>query len=308
MFRFRMIAWGLWALCVLSCNRLPPPPAPIPDTQPVEMPGIPNLHRVDDRLWSGSTPEGEAGFQTLRDLKVTTIVSVDGAKPDLELARKYGLNYIHIPVGYDGISRVQFLRLARAAETPGFIFVHCHHGKHRGPTAAVLLQRFRNANWTEEQSLAFMELAGTDRRYEGLFAAVKNFRPPTAEEMMRVPLKLPDAVDVGGLTAIMVEVDYAWSRLKSIRGVGTHWSELQSSIDDPFWAVSLNEHYREAGRHLDKNPNAKEMRAAILEAENDAKELEVAIRDKNVAAANRAFHRSANHCINCHRHFRDQAK
>ena len=62
---------------------------PIPGTE------LHNAHRVTEKVLSGAAPEGEAAFRKLRDLGVKTIISVDGAKPDVELARRYGLRYVH---------------------------------------------------------------------------------------------------------------------------------------------------------------------------------------------------------------------
>lgn len=80
----------------------------------LEAPGLHNVYRLDEKLLSGSSPEGELGFRSLQDLGVRTVLSVDGARPDVELARKYGLRYVHLPIGYDGITREQALRLSRA--------------------------------------------------------------------------------------------------------------------------------------------------------------------------------------------------
>src|SRR5947209_1446199 len=87
-----------------------------PDAEParVEAPGLNNVYRLTDQLFSGSSPEGDEGFRSLRKLGVKTVLSVDGAKPDVARAHAYGLRYVHLPVGYDGISREQALRIARA--------------------------------------------------------------------------------------------------------------------------------------------------------------------------------------------------
>ena len=94
---------------------------------------------MTERLYSGSEPHGEEGIASLKELGVKTIVSVDGAKPAVETARKYGMRYVHIPIGYDGVPEEagqSLARLMREAETP--IYVHCHHGKHRGPAAVAV--------------------------------------------------------------------------------------------------------------------------------------------------------------------------
>src|SRR5258706_10041968 len=64
---------------------------------------LPNALQVHPQVISGGQPEGEAGFVELKGLGIKTIISVDGAKPDVEMAKKYGLRYVHLPHGYDGI-------------------------------------------------------------------------------------------------------------------------------------------------------------------------------------------------------------
>src|SRR5438094_677830 len=81
-----------------------------------------------------SSPDGDEGFHSLQQLGIKTIVSVDGARPEVDLARKYGLRYVHLPIGYDAVPREQALRIARAIrDLPGPVYIHCHHGRHRGP-------------------------------------------------------------------------------------------------------------------------------------------------------------------------------
>jgi len=72
---------------------------PVPD----KVAGIHNLHLAMPGLWSGSGPEGDAGFASLKKLGVKTVISVDGAKPDIERARRYGMRYVHLPIGYAGV-------------------------------------------------------------------------------------------------------------------------------------------------------------------------------------------------------------
>src|SRR5437763_9329790 len=81
------------------------------DTAKVDAPGMHNVYRLTDQLYSGSYPEGEEGFRTLQKLGVKTILSVDGDRPEVALAKKYGMPYVHIPVGYAGISGAQSLSI-----------------------------------------------------------------------------------------------------------------------------------------------------------------------------------------------------
>ncbi|MFG0258896.1 MAG: hypothetical protein ACF8LK_00975, partial [Phycisphaerales bacterium JB041] len=133
-------------------------------------PGIHNLFAVAPGVFSGSGPEGAAAFDSLRAMGVRTVISVDGARPELELAHERGMRYVHIPIGYDGMEPEQEVALARALrDMPGPVYVHCHHGKHRGPTAAAVgllgLGRMSGA-----EAEAFMHAAGTSESYPGLWA------------------------------------------------------------------------------------------------------------------------------------------
>ncbi|HEX5033790.1 MAG TPA: hypothetical protein VFW62_04865, partial [bacterium] len=75
---------------------------------------LPNVVRVHSKVISGGLPEGDAGFKELQDLGVKTVISVDGARPDVDLAKKYGLRYVHLPHGYDGIPQSRLEELAKA--------------------------------------------------------------------------------------------------------------------------------------------------------------------------------------------------
>src|SRR4051794_9961460 len=56
--------------------------------QRLHLKGIENLYRLEPRLYSGGQPEGDDGFSALRALGIRTIITVDGARPDLEAARR----------------------------------------------------------------------------------------------------------------------------------------------------------------------------------------------------------------------------
>src|SRR3984893_602801 len=86
----------------------------------VESPGLHNVFRLTDKLYSGSSREGREGFASLVQLGIQTVISVDGARPDVETAHKFGLRYVHLPIGYDGVPPEQGLRIAKAVrDLPG---------------------------------------------------------------------------------------------------------------------------------------------------------------------------------------------
>jgi len=110
------------------------------DERPLDLPGLHNIVAFHADVWSGSVPEGDAGFDALKSRGVRTILSVDGALPDLDRARARGMRYVHLPIGYDGFDDARKVELARAVrDLPRPIYIHCHHGKHRsaGASAAI---------------------------------------------------------------------------------------------------------------------------------------------------------------------------
>src|SRR5688572_27925661 len=62
-----------------------------------------NAGLLHERVISGAQPD-DAAFAALRELGVVTIISVDGAKPFLELARRYCMRCVYLSHGYDRIS------------------------------------------------------------------------------------------------------------------------------------------------------------------------------------------------------------
>jgi hypothetical protein len=57
-----------------------------------ETPGLHNVLLVGRGIYSGSEPHGKEGFETLKLLGIKTVVSVDGARPNLEAAKQAGVN------------------------------------------------------------------------------------------------------------------------------------------------------------------------------------------------------------------------
>ncbi|HZW11399.1 MAG TPA: sulfur transferase domain-containing protein, partial [Phycisphaerales bacterium] len=162
-------------------------------------PGLHNVFAVSKGVFSGSGPESEEAFASLAAMGVQTVVSVDGARPEIELAHAHGMRYVHVPIGYDGMGPEQVLGVAKAIESmPGPVYVHCHHGKHRGPTAAavalVALGRMTNA-----QAAQFMKEAGTGQSYPGLWLCAREQRVYSEAEMALAPAELPEVRVVSGL-------------------------------------------------------------------------------------------------------------
>ncbi|MCA9003240.1 MAG: hypothetical protein KDB61_15055, partial [Planctomycetes bacterium] len=105
--------------------------------QPTEFPGLHNVFHLSENIVSGGEPHGREALETIAKMGVKTILSVDGKIPDAATAAELGMRYVHIPIQYSGIDENEWLEIAKTfREVEGPFYVHCFHGKHRGPAAA----------------------------------------------------------------------------------------------------------------------------------------------------------------------------
>src|SRR6478736_2711442 len=75
---------GIWGLGILSVRCDDAKGAPLATR--LEVNTLEQVFKVDGDLYSGSSPTDDAAFQALAKLGVKTLISVDGAKPSVELA------------------------------------------------------------------------------------------------------------------------------------------------------------------------------------------------------------------------------
>jgi protein tyrosine phosphatase (PTP) superfamily phosphohydrolase (DUF442 family) len=287
---------------------------PPEDPERIEAAGVENLYRLGPGLYSGAQPEGEAGFSALKRLGVRTIISVDGATPDVDAARRQGIRYVHLPVGYDGIPPEQAVRLVKAVrDLPGPAFIHCHHGKHRGPAAAAL-GGVAAQGWTREQARSWLEKAGTSPAYRGLFASVDRFVPPSDADLARLTeADLPERAEVPDLVEAMVRIDAHWDHLQAVQKAGFRPPRDAPDLDPPHEALMLAEQFRELLRQDATRARGGDFLRAMDEAREAATDLEATLRtlgpaptEAATARVESAFKRSARSCTSCHARYRDR--
>lgn len=266
-----------------------------------------NFFRVSPRLLSGSQPEGEAAFEELARLGVKTIVSVDGARPDIEAARRHGLRYVHLPFGYGGIPTNRVSELAQAAASlPTPIYVHCHHGKHRGP-AAVAVMCLAQEGWTPARAESWLRQAGTSPDYGGLYATIQGFTMPTPSEMAGVKA-LPETAPPSTVVAAMVEMDAHLEHLKMAQKSGWKSPPNHPDITPAQEAVLLWEQLRELGRHEDtanRPPAYLEKLKASEEAVSQFRSLLKESSGSDPRSKDAAFGSLQQSCSTCHKAFRN---
>jgi protein tyrosine phosphatase (PTP) superfamily phosphohydrolase (DUF442 family) len=274
--------------------------------QPLAIPGVHNPFRVTERIYSGSQPEADEAFAALAKLGIKTIVSVDGSKPDVEAARRHGLRYVHLPYGYDGIPTNRIAELAKlTAELSGPFFVHCHHGKHRGP-AAVAIMCEASAGWTTNRAVDWLREAGTSADYPGLYRAAQEFRSPSKEQLAAVK-ELPESARTSSLVEAMVAIDAHFEHLKLSQKAGWKTPTGHADISPAHEATMLWEQLKEMARTEDTAKRPGDYRTTLADVEQNAEMLRQVLRQPAISSATDvAFKQIGQACAACHRKYRNE--
>jgi hypothetical protein len=192
-----------------------PSPAVLPGAV-VELSGLENVALLAPGIISGGEPVGHEGYASLRGLGVRTVVSVDAVPPPADLARSMGIRVVHLPIGYDGVPSDVAVAMAKVlAEAEGPVYVHCHHGKHRGP-AALVAGAVCAGIVDHAEADAFMTLTGTSKSYAGLWSDVASTEALDPLELAAAEVDLPERADVGGYAGAMSLVSRANDRVKLV--------------------------------------------------------------------------------------------
>ncbi len=126
----------------------------------IELPGVPNLHKVSENLYRGAQPTAE-GMKQLEKLGVKTIVNLRSSRSDREEIEDTALTYEHISMTTwdpDTEDIIRFLQIATdTGRTP--VFVHCKHGADRTGTVSAIY-RIAVEGWTKDQAIEEMTKGG----------------------------------------------------------------------------------------------------------------------------------------------------
>jgi protein tyrosine phosphatase (PTP) superfamily phosphohydrolase (DUF442 family) len=280
---------------------------PAPAFPSVETRDLHNAYRLSGTLVSGAAPENEQAFKDLQALGVKTIISVDGAKPDADTARRYGMRYVHLPIGYDGVEAEEGKPIAKAlTELPGPVYVHCHHGKHRS-AAAVAVACVMNGTLNPEQAESVLQTFGTGENYLGLWRDAREAKPLDAKELEAVKVDYVERAAIPELAERMVAVDKHWEHLKSLQQ--NEWKPLAGhpDLDPAHEALQLEEHLRESARTDDTAKRPDDYRKVLSSAESSAAKLreELAAKPLDSKSASAAAKELGASCTACHKAHRD---
>jgi len=287
------------------------PPEQITHESGKDLGPLHNVMRVTPRMYSGNSPESDAAFAELEALGVKTIISVDGAKPMVDRAAAYGIRYVHIPVGYDGIDAQKQILLAKAyRDLEGPVFIHCHHGKHRGPAAAASAAVIVG-DMTTAEGIEFMKRAKTAPSYTGLYECVSSISPEFESFLDTAPPadQLPSVATVSGMVDNMVGIDFCFVNLEHVKRAGWTVPKDHPDIVPAAEAGRLADHYRVLMEDPDSLKKPAEFAALMKRSWEEAQALEDAIvAKKAVAELNGLFAAVDQSCKDCHNTYRNKKR
>ena len=126
----------------------------------LELPGVPNLHRVSENLYRGAQP-GAEGMKQLEKLGVKTVVNLRSSGSDRDEIEGTALTYEHIGMttwNPDPENVTHFLKIVTdGSRTP--VFVHCRHGADRTGTMCAIY-RIATEGWSKDEAIEEMTKGG----------------------------------------------------------------------------------------------------------------------------------------------------
>lgn len=193
----------------------------LPAVAPTEAPGLHHVFALSENIISGAEPEGSEALATIASWGVRTLVSVDGKAPDAEVAAGLGMRYVHVPIQYAGITEDEVLRIAKTfRELPGPFYVHCYHGKHRGPAAAAIGRVVLDGVPRDRAIAEMRQWCTTSSKYEGLYATIATADLPTSAATARYDYSFEAAHSFEGTRACMVEMTRKWDLIEASERLG----------------------------------------------------------------------------------------
>ena len=122
----------------------------------IELPGLPNLHKVSNDLYRGAQPTAE-GMKQLEKLGIKTVVNLRSLHSDRDEIKDTGLTYEHINMttwNTEDKDVVRFLRIVTdSSRAP--VFVHCQHGADRTGTMCAIY-RIIIQGWSKDEAVEEM--------------------------------------------------------------------------------------------------------------------------------------------------------
>ncbi len=285
---------------------------PLPEVAPQDRPDLHNVYHLSEGILSGGEPLSAEALARLADWGVKTILSVDGKVPDAQEAARLGMRYVHVPIRYKGLSEGELLRIVKTfRELPAPFYVHCFHGRHRGPAAAAI-GRLVIDGVDRSQALAEMrQWCGTSQKYEGLYQTIASAQIPTLEATAALDWDFPAAHRAKGMRGAMVGIARAYDRLAALKGRGWRPDPDHPDVDARNEAAKLRDLFETCVELSGAAGSPEDFRGWMVDSLEGSEALEAALKglvwgqEGEGERAVGAWERIGGACSACHRSYRD---
>jgi protein tyrosine phosphatase (PTP) superfamily phosphohydrolase (DUF442 family) len=282
----------------------------LPERKPEDHHDLHNVYHLSKNVISGSEPHGREGLERIASYGVKTILSVDGKAPDAKTAEELGMRYVHVPIQYKGITPGEILLIAKTfRELEGPFYVHCFHGKHRGPAAAAIGRVVLDGVPRDEAIAEMRQYCGTAQSYEGLYKVVAMGDVPSAKETAAVKWDFPAAHGFTGFRGSMIAVSRHYDNVEAMAKrkweVDPDHPDLNPAHEATLVADALSQGLT-CGEKLCENTEFAKM---MSDSEAAARALSAALLGKAdawSATADREFKALKNLCSACHKVHRNE--
>lgn len=298
----------LLALLSLAFAPASSPTIAVTEKTPLVLDGVQQLVAYHEHIISGAKPSTPAGFKSLYELGVRTIICVDGVAPNCDAAAKLEIQTIHIPLKYGKPTPAQILDIVTAVSRKykqHTVFIHCHKGKHRSAIAASIAC-IALGECNVETAKARMLVSQTSPAYTELWKAVEQQKVIPLELLSQNKSVFPSVVSADDIVDQMIDLENALDVFELIQV--NHWRTNDSGIT--FAGAEVAGMMADTFRTMQTNPETEQyaplFQEQVLAAINHASSLEEAILqsakpmklDKLLSAVEQS-------CITCHEAFRE---
>jgi protein tyrosine/serine phosphatase len=126
----------------------------------IQLPGVPNLHKIDDNLYRSAQPTKQ-GMKNLKKLGVRTIINLRAFHSDTAKIRGTGLLDEELSVKTWHIEDedvIRVLRIIREKKNGPFL-IHCQHGADRTGVMSAMY-RIVEQGWSKDEAIEEMVNGG----------------------------------------------------------------------------------------------------------------------------------------------------
>ena len=159
--------------------------------EPIELEGVPNLHRITPTLYRSEQPTA-LGFRNLEKLGIRTVINLRAFNSDDDEVRGTSLHTERVKIVTWNIEDehvIAVMRLLRESANGPFL-IHCKHGADRTGLMSAMY-RILEQGWSADDALA--ELTGGGYGYHAVWKNILRYVRSADVDRLRAAIATPSS-------------------------------------------------------------------------------------------------------------------